>query len=173
MPSAGSPRPGRSATSRDPGHALGAGDIAAGPDGALWFTNLDASIGRVDATTHAVTNYTDGAVNQAKGITPGPDGALWFTDVGNNSIGRIDATSHAITEYTDTSVSDPTGIATGPGRRVVVHQSRHQHYRTDRSHDPRHHQVRRLDHRTETASSRGRTVRCGSRATRTAIRSAG
>jgi virginiamycin B lyase len=98
----------------DPGHTLGTGDVTAGPDGAMWFTNLDASIGRIDTTTDVVTNYTDVAVNQAKGITTGPDGALWFTDIGNDSIGRIDPTSHAITEYTDTSVSVPTSITTGP-----------------------------------------------------------
>jgi len=61
--------------------------IAAGPDGALWFTNtFNGSIGRV-TTSGKITIYNAGIV-QPEGITAGPDGALWFTDT-NNSIGRI------------------------------------------------------------------------------------
>ena len=68
-------------------------EIAAGPDGALWFTNYgNGSIGRI-TTAGAVTNFTDPSISLPYGIAAGPDGALWFTDFFNgghsNSIGRI------------------------------------------------------------------------------------
>ena len=57
-------------------------DIAAGPDGALWFANeLNGSIGRI-ATNGDVTNYTGTGISAPVGITAGPDGALWFTNYG-------------------------------------------------------------------------------------------
>ena len=63
--------------------------IAAGPDGALWFTNdKNNSIGRI-TTSGTVTNDTGTGISQPQGIAAGPDGALWFTNDGNTSIGRI------------------------------------------------------------------------------------
>jgi hypothetical protein len=63
--------------------------IAAGPDGALWFTNSgNNSIGRI-TTAEVVTNYTDPTIDVPEGITAGLDGALWFTNEGNKSIGQI------------------------------------------------------------------------------------
>ena len=64
--------------------------IAAGPDGALWFTNSgNNSIGRI-STAGVVSNYTGHEhLSGPQGITAGSDGALWFTNTGNNSIGRI------------------------------------------------------------------------------------
>src|SRR5258708_7824171 len=54
--------------------------IAAGPDGALWFTNHgNNSIGRI-TTAGKVTNYTDPSISLPYGIAAGPDGALWFTE---------------------------------------------------------------------------------------------
>ena len=63
--------------------------IAAGPDGALWFTEYEVSkIGR--RTTSGV--YTGYPVpppgGNPFGITAGPDGALWFTEYYGNNIGR-------------------------------------------------------------------------------------
>jgi trimeric autotransporter adhesin len=91
--------------------------IAAGPDGALWFTNYgNGSIGRI-TTGGTVTNYTDPSISGPTGITVGPDGALWFTNFdtsnGNSSIGRI-TTGGAVTNYTDPSINLPAGIAAGP-----------------------------------------------------------
>ena len=73
--------------------ALGPDEIAAGPDGALWFTNRgNNKIGRI-TTAGTVTTYTDPGISDPWGIAPGPDGALWFTEFFNgghsNSIGRI------------------------------------------------------------------------------------
>jgi hypothetical protein len=88
-------------------------EIAAGPDGALWFTNSgNASIGRI-TTTGTVTNYTGTGISAPSGITAGPDGALWFTNYLNNSIGRI-TTAGAVTNYTGTGINGPSGIVAGP-----------------------------------------------------------
>jgi len=64
-------------------------NIAAGPDGALWFTEgSNNNIGRV-TTGGGITEYPVPTANsQPGGITKGPDGALWFTEGGGNKIGR-------------------------------------------------------------------------------------
>ena len=50
--------------------------ITAGPDGALWFTNLgNDSIGRI-TTSGIVTNYTGAGIGDPYAITVGPDGAV-------------------------------------------------------------------------------------------------
>jgi virginiamycin B lyase len=66
------------------------GSIAAGPDGALWFTEGKGNkIGRV-STSGAFTEYAlPTARSGPAGITVGPDGALWFTEYRANKIGRI------------------------------------------------------------------------------------
>jgi streptogramin lyase len=54
--------------------------MAAGSDGALWFTNnANNSIGRI-TTTGTVKNYADPSISSPVGIAAGPDGALWFTN---------------------------------------------------------------------------------------------
>jgi streptogramin lyase len=64
-------------------------DIAAGPDGNLWFTEASANqIGRI--TTHGtITEYPLPTGGAPIAISKGPDGNVWFTDRGVNSIGRI------------------------------------------------------------------------------------
>src|ERR1700730_6073061 len=65
-------------------------EIAAGPDGALWFTETFASrIGRI-TTSGVVSEFplpTSGS--GPADIAAGPDGALWFTEEGVHKIGRI------------------------------------------------------------------------------------
>src|ERR1700684_635614 len=58
--------------------------ITAGPDGALWFMEVHAKIGR-STVAGSITEYTlPGTLPVACGsayahsITTGPDGALWF-----------------------------------------------------------------------------------------------
>ena len=118
-------------------------EIAAGPDGALWFTNSNNnSIGRI-TTTGAVTNFTGTGVSTPNGITAGPDGALWFTNIGNNSIGRI-TTTGAVTNYTDPTIGEPVdrgGVRRGP----VVHQFQQQQHRADHHRRCRH-QLHRYRH---------------------------
>ena len=73
--------------------------IAAGPDGAMWFTNyFGDSIGRI-TTTGVVTNYTGPGIDHPTGIVAGPDGAMWFTNDYSNSIGRI-TTAGVVSRYT-------------------------------------------------------------------------
>jgi virginiamycin B lyase len=64
--------------------------IAAGPDGALWFTEIDANkIGRV-TTDGNFTEFPIPTPNTAPlGIAAGPDRALWFIEFNANKIGRI------------------------------------------------------------------------------------
>jgi virginiamycin B lyase len=67
-------------------------EITAGPDGALWYTNLDDldlgqwSIGRI-TTAGVFTHYPLAAGAQPSAITAGPDGALWYLQ--NNGIWRV------------------------------------------------------------------------------------
>ncbi len=86
--------------------------IVRGPDGAMWFANQGAKIGRV-AMDGTVTQYptplTDANIT---GITSGPDGALWFTEYNKNLIGRITTSGTITREYTVSG--NPAGITSGP-----------------------------------------------------------
>jgi len=90
--------------------------IAAGPDGALWFTEFNGNkVGRI-TTAGTITEFAAGS--RLQGITAGPDGALWFTEAGTNKIGRI-TTAGALTEFVLEFVlgsfsSEPTDITAGP-----------------------------------------------------------
>jgi streptogramin lyase len=89
--------------------------IAAGADGALWFTEPGSNkIGRM-TTSGGLTEYaipTSGSL--AAGIAAGADGALWFTEPGINKIGRV-TTSGSFTQYAiPSAVSLAASIAPGP-----------------------------------------------------------
>ena len=87
--------------------------IAAGPDGALWFTNEgDNSIGRI-TTSGVISSYTGNGIDGPELITLGPDGALWFTNFNGSSIGRI-TTSGVVSNYIGTGISEPLDITLGP-----------------------------------------------------------
>ncbi len=96
----------------------GSSRIAAGPDGALWYT-CGNYIGRI--TTGGVITTFALAPNSYPGyITQGPDGAMWFTQSNTGgtyggSIGRI-SMNGTISVYplTSTSSPSPRGITTGP-----------------------------------------------------------
>jgi virginiamycin B lyase len=94
------------------------GEIAAGPDGALWFTEEVANnIGRI-ATDGTITEYPCGC-SEPVGITAGPDGALWFTEFqsgnGNGAIGRITTAGTVTNHYAlPTANSEPYAITAGP-----------------------------------------------------------
>jgi virginiamycin B lyase len=94
----------------------GLNGIAAGPDGAMWFSGT-GNIGRI-TTAGVVTSYplpTSTAGSYA--IAAGPDGAMWFTEYYGTSlakIGRI-TTSGVFTEYAlPDPTSEPTSITAGP-----------------------------------------------------------
>src|SRR5207248_167452 len=76
-------------------------DIAAGPDGKIWFTrggSVDPAppaapaIGRIDPNAadpaSTITYFTTGLSGIPGDIVAGPDGNLWFTENGD-VIGRI------------------------------------------------------------------------------------
>src|SRR5215471_13915532 len=85
--------------------------ITAGPDGNLWFTELNAnSIGRI-TTAGVITEFpvtTDGA---PAFIAAGADFNLWFIE-SNSKIGRFSPTpSHKLSEFpVPTANSQPLGI---------------------------------------------------------------
>ncbi len=89
-------------------------DIAAGSDGALWFTESNGDkIGRI-TTSGTITEWGLPAGSSPYGIAAGPDGALWFAEIGRYRIGRI-TTSGSITEWSLPAGSgNPAGIAAGP-----------------------------------------------------------
>lgn len=91
--------------------------IAAGPDGALWFTEKQAGkIGRI-STDGAITEFAVAGTRRGlTGIVAGPDGAIWFTEAGAGKIGRI-TSEGAITEFDlpdAESHAGPSGITAGP-----------------------------------------------------------
>jgi virginiamycin B lyase len=61
--------------------------ITAGPDGYLWFTELD-KIGRI-TPTGAISEYPiPTSASNPLGIAAGPNDTLWFTEPPNN-IGEV------------------------------------------------------------------------------------
>jgi virginiamycin B lyase len=96
-------------------------DLTAGPDGAVWFTERAARIGRITLTCfNRVTGcaFPDFALPNVhsgpRALTVGPDGAFWFTDYGTNSIGRMTLTG-AVTEFAlHRPLTLPWDITTGP-----------------------------------------------------------
>jgi streptogramin lyase len=83
--------------------------IAAGPDGALWFTEAAGNkIGRI-TVAGVITEYAVPSGSPPRDIVTGRDGALWFTEPAK--IGRI-TTDGAITEFP--IPGSGSGIAAGP-----------------------------------------------------------
>src|SRR6185437_6990353 len=79
--------------------------IAAGPDGALWFSEIDGNqIGRV-TPDGAFSEFPLLAAGRGPfAIAVGPDQSLWFTEVTGNGIGRENA---------------PHAVLAGPGGAMV------------------------------------------------------
>lgn len=88
--------------------------IAPGPDGALWFTEMQGNnIGRI-SLSGVITEYAiPTSASEPEGIVAGPDGALWFTEFQGDQIGRI-TTTGGISEYPVGMTDPPTGITSGP-----------------------------------------------------------
>ena len=105
-----------------PGLGSGPTAIAAGPDGAMWFTETGADqIGRITAdgriTEYPLPSRTSMHANPSD-IVAGPDGAMWFTQPLAESIGRIDVATYAITEVllpkAGSGVVRANSLASGP-----------------------------------------------------------
>lgn len=107
--------PGALAMTTAEGAPLGRfGGIAAGPDGALWFTELRGAVGRITPqgdVSEFEQGISGGAVPQS--IVAGPDGALWFTELFGGRIGRISPLGQ-VTETALDPGSAPQGIDVGP-----------------------------------------------------------
>jgi virginiamycin B lyase len=85
--------------------------IAAGPDGALWFTeNGEKRIGRV-TTSGTVTEFPVSV--ETNSITGGPDGAIWFTSNTYYVIVRM-TTAGTVTNVFSTGNLSPHVITAGP-----------------------------------------------------------
>lgn len=94
--------------------------IVLGPDGAMWFTDLQFDrIGRIETTGVVNLFSLPAASSFPAGIALGPDGNLWFTESGvPGRIGRI-TTAGALTEFAlPNRFSRPYGIASGPDRNL-------------------------------------------------------
>jgi streptogramin lyase len=96
-------------------------NIAAGPDGNLWFSERTGPVGfagQMARITPAgvVTEFKAGITGDTEpdGVTAGPDGNVWFTEEAGNRIGRI-TPGGTITEFPIPSAnSEPVAIVTGP-----------------------------------------------------------
>src|SRR5260370_1292216 len=99
-----------------------ANDITAGPDGAIWFTEIIPNlqsltfVGKIGRITPAgqISEFPVPTRSNLLGITAGPDGNLWFTELQSGKIGRITPTG-TISEFPlPTSESTSAFITTGP-----------------------------------------------------------
>ncbi len=95
--------------------------IVAGPDGNLWFAEINASkIGELNPATGAISEFATPTPNSSPlGITTGPDGNLWFTEFAADKIGEINPTTHAISEFAiPTASAFPVDLTTGSNGNV-------------------------------------------------------
>ena len=103
-------------------NASGVNDVAAGSDGAIWFTeNLKNRIGRITVDGTMTEYAIPTAASEPRGIRPGPDGALWFAEsaAGVRKLGRIDPDTKVITEFPLPSGSHvPWDVVAGPDGAV-------------------------------------------------------
>ena len=89
--------------------------IAAGSDGAMWFTEPSNQLmGRISTSTGAIREF--GGISDSAGLwdmTLGPDGAIWFLERDVSQVGRI-TTAGTVTEYPlPADATLPGGIAAG------------------------------------------------------------
>ena len=106
-------------------HGSGPFGIAAGSDGALWFTLIRGdAIGRI-TTSGALTFFPlppslfPPGDNAPYVMTAGPDGASWFTQA--SAVGRITTAGDIVRFVAHTGVSsDPSAITAGPDGALWV-----------------------------------------------------
>ena len=93
----------------------GAGDIATGPDGNIWYADFSAhAVGRLNPTTGKVDLFPTPSGGQPLYLIRGPDGNMWFTEPqsAGKFIGRI-TMAGVITEFAAT-IASPAELAAGP-----------------------------------------------------------
>ena len=91
------------------------GDIIAGRDGALWFTQIDG-IGRI--TTAGVVTLYSGPAGDGFELTESPHQNFWFTDPFDNAIVRMTATGRGKIYPLLRGATFPWGIATDQAGRI-------------------------------------------------------
>lgn len=101
------------------------GNIAAGPDGSLWFTEYKGQkIGRITPTGEISELAIPTADAHPEGIATGPDGNVWFTERTGDKIGRITPAGE-ITELPLLHPSvQPESIAAGPDGNMWFTENR-------------------------------------------------
>ena len=88
--------------------------IAAGSDGALWFTEASANqIGRITTDGVVTEFFVPTPLCSPAGIAAGPDGNIWFTELDGKKIGRI-TLNGVFTEFALASGGHPNAIVSGP-----------------------------------------------------------
>lgn len=105
-------------------------NIAAGPDGALWFTELfRSSISRM-TPEGVVTPFTDGITPMSGmggllSVSAGPDGEIWFTEGERDKIGRV-TPAGVVTEFSAgiTAGSFTNAITQGPDGNLWFTENR-------------------------------------------------
>ena len=107
-------------------------NIASGPDGNLWFTELfRSSIGRI-TPAGGVTMFSEGitpmppySMGGLLAVAAGPDGNVWFTEGERDKVGRI-TPSGVVTEFSQgiTPGSFTGAIAAGPDGNLWFTENR-------------------------------------------------
>src|SRR4051812_9311569 len=89
-------------------------DVAATPDGNVWYTDDSGkSIGRI-APGGTVTQYGN-VHDKPSGITPGAGNEVWFVEsTGEGRVGRVDAAGTLSEWRPTTNQAAPTSIVLGP-----------------------------------------------------------
>ncbi len=78
----------------------GAHDVAAAPDGTVWYTGQAKGVlGRLNPADGHVREIALGSGSAPHGVIIGPDGNAWVTDGGQNAIVKVDAATHDVTVY--------------------------------------------------------------------------
>ena len=91
-------------------------DIAPGPDGNMWFTELAGrNIGKI-TPTGTVTEYPVPGEFGIAGISAGPSDRMWFTENDSSLVGSI--TLNGVVEQRYSTSPYPFGITNGPDGNI-------------------------------------------------------
>jgi streptogramin lyase len=95
--------------------------ISSGPDGNIWFTQLELDqVGRM-STAGMILGETQATGSGVGDIIAGPDGNLWFTELDSDSVGRVATDGSPVLPGVDLpDLSEPVGLAVGSDGNVWV-----------------------------------------------------
>ena len=89
--------------------------IAAGDDGALWFTDFSAhKIGRITVDGALTLQAPIPPTSFPYDIAAGSDGAMWFVSQNPSSVSRIDSAGNVLTRNLASATANPYNIVSGP-----------------------------------------------------------